>query len=987
MRPTSGRASSRSHALLFMLTYLQQIPYCFTFPAPRATSNIHEHHNIVFRLHSNNQSSIDLEKTNAFSATIPFNYDIARTLFALSIPPSIRHRREHSSSPFEDPSCARSAERMLNRMIENRQRSDGKTVCPDKRTFSLVAGSFGRLRYSNNIGWDEESQYQYLTPADKIEELLKLQLQLCHRESWPIEICPSIDMYNRLLKRLALQSRRFKRKQTTTVGSEGAGIAYKAWLWLQLMKSPVSQDNITDRERKKLCPPDAITYAHVIDALSSYRGCAPLESQRVSVYESIHLLAEEVGIDMNKKEGNNRRKQQDRHTPEWFLTEAEALLSILEAEYNSTNTKYAGDNGWSKDKITRALVHGYRCLLEGWGRYAVTGAPINPTTSNYDSLTQSRVENAVNRAHELLCKFEGLAETHSYVFVPTSCYSSVILALSISDLPSAANIAEDVLQRLIEQSMINIKEMAIAFSGCIAVHAKNNNAPNAEKILNQMLDLYNEGDLGPDFVPEARAFGTCIALWAKHDPSSVGGNQNKKMNKYLPQQQRIVNADRAESILSKMENFAGKKGFNQDATPYNIVILARVQTIDNSRMPPKIAQLNYDEKRENEQIMFHGQELLDHMEFDMGIPPDPYTYSILLNAWVQLCRPGFEEAADYAEALLRRRIEDVDVSKIEKGTDIVRQKRLHKVRHTEIWPNVKHYSSVLKAHAKTKSAGGAKKALALLSEMEQRYYEADVLVNANDINQSEFHVEQRDAVKPDLVCYSIVIDAFANSRLPEASSVALRLLRAVIAKYEGGDVTMKPNTIIYTAVIMSLVYSPLKNGSGHILSGECRSNSQMAWSLLDEMKKNGNPPNSYTYNYIINCCSHDTDNPQSSFKVAIRAFQELRKTSEVDPNIHPDSFTFAFMIKACTTLLPPCEVRTKVIIQAFKECCQSGYLNDAVLDRLWRGLPVDTFYKLIEEKVPTSFDERWGKDKSPIKAKNLPALWSRSCTPTKNAKS
>jgi hypothetical protein len=833
-------------------------------------------------------------------------------------------------------------------MIENRQRSDGKTVCPDQRTFSLVAGSFGRLRYGNNIGWDEESQYE--TPTDKIEELLKLQLQLCHRESWPIEIRPSVAMYNRLLKRLALQSRRYKRKQTTT-GSEGAASAYKAWLWLQLMKSPVSQNNITDRESRKLCPPDAMTYAHVIDALSSYRGCVPLESQQISVYESIHLLAEEVGIDMNI-----RGKQQDKLTPEWFLTETEALLTIIEDEYNSTNAKYAGVNGWSKDKITRALAISYRCLLEGWGRHAVTGASS---------------ENAIHRAHELLCKLEALAETHTYV-VHTSCYSSVILALSVSDIPSAANIAEDVLQRLLEQSLsssvIDVKEVAIAFSGCIAAHAKNNDAPNAEKILNQMIDLFNKGNLGPDFVPEARAFGTCIALWAKYNPSAVGENQCKK--RYLPQQQRIVNADRAESILSKMEVFVGKKGFILDATPYNIAILARVQTIDNSRLSPKVAQLNYEEKREHEQVIFHAQELLDHMEFDMGISPDPYTYSILFNAWVQLCRPGNEEAADYAEALLRRRIEDIDISKIEKGNDSGRKERIHKVRQSEIWPNVKHYSSVLKAHAKTKSAGGAKKALALLSEMEQRYYEADVL---------------GDAAKPDLVCYSIVIDAFANSRLPEASSVALRLLRAVIAKYEGGDVAMKPNTIIYTAVIMSLVYSPLKNG-GDLLSGECQSNAQMAWSLLDEMKKNGIPPNSYTYNYIINCCSHDTDDPQSSFKVAIRAFQELHKASEVDPTIHPDSFTFAFMMKACTTLLPPCEVRTKFITQAFQECCDSGYLNDAVLDRLWRGLPVETFYKLVEEKMPTSFDERWGKDKSPINAKYLPASWSRSCTPTNKAK-
>ena len=75
----------------------------------------------------------------------------------------------------------------------------------------------------------------------------------------------------------------------------------------------------------------------------------------------------------------------------------------------------------------------------------------------------------------------------------------------------------------------------------------------------------------------------------------------------------------------------------------------------------------------------------------MKINPDSYTYSILLNAWVQHARPGNEEAADKAEELLRRKIPSVD--------------ERENTNKELIWPNVKHYSSVLKAHAKTKSAG------------------------------------------------------------------------------------------------------------------------------------------------------------------------------------------------------------------------------------------------------------------------------------------
>ena len=183
-----------------------------------------------------------------FSATATFNHDIARTLF----PPlffTLYHKysnqnqqddqeiaiRQHLKrpSPFEDPSSAQTAERMLRRMMENRYRSDGRTVCPDNRTFNLVAGSYGRLRCRNgvtkvpNIGvvWEEEPkldpQYRMqmnnnnidateemisMTSTDKLQELLQLQLCLCHYEGWPDEIRPSVDIFKRVLRRLAWRS-------------------------------------------------------------------------------------------------------------------------------------------------------------------------------------------------------------------------------------------------------------------------------------------------------------------------------------------------------------------------------------------------------------------------------------------------------------------------------------------------------------------------------------------------------------------------------------------------------------------------------------------------------------------------------------------------------------------------------------------------------------------------------------------------------------
>jgi len=190
---------------------------------------------------------------------------------------------------------------------------------------------------------------------------------------------------------------------------------------------------------------------------------------------------------------------------------------------------------------------------------------------------------------------------------------------------------------------------------------------------------------------------------------------------------------------------------------------------------------------------------------------------------------------------------------------------------------------------------------------------------------------------------------------------------------------MKPNNRIYSAVILSLVHSPYNGEESPKLN-----NAQRAWSLLDEMKANDVQPNSFTYNYIINCCAQEAskdDNEQRiSFEIAIKAFQELRKMALSNNNddescstdaYHPDSFTYAFMLKACTNLLPPSPFRTKVATQIFKECCKSGYCNDEVIKRLRWCVDTDNFYSLI------------GTSTRDVQMDDMPSSWRRCCLPSK----
>ncbi|KAL3780526.1 hypothetical protein HJC23_004513 [Cyclotella cryptica] len=999
------------------------------------------------------------------SSATPYNKDIARTLFP-HLFFSLHHYQNNATnreqrgpsidsnmcryptrpSPFNDPTSAQTSERMLRRMMENRYQSDGRTACPDAKTFELVAGAFGRLRYQNSpreaamhvnvqrhgeifmpVTWAEEPKinphhrsnmedgWNYkqivfsnhtarsamekvvMTPQIKLQEIAQMQLQLCHYEGWPQELCPSVEVYNRILKRLG------------TDNTLMPGDAEAAWRIFQLMQSPLPRA----KANCMVCAPNAMTCCHVIRVLSLHRPVAAVGStanvhssnKRFSTPPAMLQSWEELCNELNIETSNSVIPRNA--STDWFLEEAEKVVDILKRHLSDMPTTLRED--CCRDDVTNILSRSISCLLEGWGKFAVTCSVEQSDASNSDntcdkngSLRKHSLEHrekAINRAQELLCFLEELSDGEDKsVHIPSSSHASVILALSVSNHPSAAYRAEQILRRMIEKykTLANFdpKDISTAFSACIAAYTKNNDAPKAESILYQMIDLYDSSVLGDEFVPDSRAYGTCIAAWAKYDPAITGLKMNGRapFSRPLSRQQRIQNADRAEAILAELERLAeretakGNREFQLHATSYNIVIHARVQTVhSSSRKEYSNKNDFFDNDASNEQAIFRAMSLLNHMEYDMHVTPDSFTYSILLNAWVQHSRPGNEIAADRAEELLRRKIQSSDVDTpcccdSEEGC----------------WPNVKHYSAVLKAHAKTKSAGGAKKALALLSEMETFYANANVI--PNDVKEcydedtaTKYHIETREAAKPDLICYGIVMDAFANSRLPEAGAISYRLLGALESKYESGDFSMKPNTRIYTAVIQSLIHSQFVGSIGDLKDAPAHrwiNNAQVAMHILERMKNNNVSPNSFTYNYIINCaaeCKSDkSSEARASFEVAVRAFQELRclGCDNEAENMHrdacPDSFTYAFMMKACNNLLPiGSSLHTKTLTHTFRECCRRGYLNNAVLDRLYNGLSCEKHFFEIIGTSPSQSSSGRRKEFS-FDIQDLPQSWSRN---------
>merc|ERR1712127_456324 len=134
-------------------------------------------------------------------------------------------------------------------------------------------------------------------------------------------------------------------------------------------------------------------------------------------------------------------------------------------------------------------------------------------------------------------------------------------------------------------------------------------------------------------------------------------------------------------------------------------------------------------------------------------------------------------------------------------------------------------------------------------------------------------------------------------------------------------------------------------------------------------KKLGVKPNAFHHNYVINCASCMEGNEREkmdAFKIALSAFQDLRKCQDEET----DSFTYSFFLKACYNLLPQSSGKLNIMRQTFTECCERGKVNEEVISRLKRCLPHDVAKELLECSGKTKLRQ--------ITKRDLPPQWSRN---------
>jgi len=260
----------------------------------------------------------------------------------------------------------------------------------------------------------------------------------------------------------------------------------------------------------------------------------------------------------------------------------------------------------------------------------------------------------------------------------------------------------------------------------------------------------------------------------------------------------------------------------------------------------------------------------------------------------------------------------------------------------------------------------------LLSKMKKRY-------DAGDIS-----------LKPDTVCYSSVVDAYARKGGEDCALRAEELLNEMIDRYNSGEDDVMPNTQTFRSVITSLGRSRqtraaekaevilnemeslssqgLKNLSPNtivynaVIDAFAKSNSvskayraQLLLERMIEETEKGNiavRPDTISYNTVINAAAKsavgDAIVKKEAFLIGLNAF---RRIHELD-YCKPSSITYVSYLNLLVNLIAEGEDRNTMAKRVYGLAHSFGLANDAVKAQLRK-----TCTPLVVQRILSSCEE------------------------------
>jgi len=337
-----------------------------------------------------------------------------------------------------------------------------------------------------------------------------------------------------------------------------------------------------------------------------------------------------------------------------------------------------------------------------------------------------------------------------------------------------------------------------------------------------------------------------------------------------------------------------------------------------------------------------------------------------------------------------------------------------------VLPDTTSYNLVIDAYAKSRDFQGGRKAMNLLSQMEDLYrhghlelipdsFSYSTVINAMAIRpdtgkladsllgrMNQLH-QSHDGNIPDTVVYNSVMNVYSTQGDNESVLRNIAILNYMEDSYIAGNSNVKPSIISFNTVLKTFAYarddftreaeellarmeerkfdilpdvisytSVVSSYARSDVPGKAKAAQQILNRMVDAHKagNKGAKPTIFTFNAVLNACAFTFDQKEKvdAFIVAVSTLVIIPKFAK------PDHTTYGTLLKAWCNLIPKDDDRrTRAVNSVFRQCCRDGQVGSMVLQQLKYAASPELYRTLIGKDITVE-----------VNISNFPPQWSRN---------
>jgi len=374
-----------------------------------------------------------------------------------------------------------------------------------------------------------------------------------------------------------------------------------------------------------------------------------------------------------------------------------------------------------------------------------------------------------------------------------------------------------------------------------------------------------------------------------------------------------TNTSRSEEARRLMERME-EKGLKPNTITWNTLLRCILKEVGDR----KWKQFSAKKVEEAESILINMESL--------GLS-NTISYNTVIST---ISKSKLDDAAERAESWLRRMMELYEATQSEK-----------------IQPDTCSFNSVIHAYANTRSGN--------VTQAPQRARRAEELIHQME---SLYKSGENDNVKPDVVTYSAVVNAYAKAAVHEAecASKAMNILDKMVELYNGGDKGVKPNKRTYTSAINAFARIGQADTADDILS---------KMKVRHEEGDDSLKPDTVCYSSVL-----DAYAKMGGEEAAFRAEELLQEMEDLynngDNDVKPNTQTYRSVITALgKSKQPRAAEKAEQILEEMEYISSHGardlapntIVYNAVIDAYARSKSVSKAYRaelLLERMIEES---------------------------------